>query len=179
MFLWETAEGRLAAVLHPDGPGDAFLQIHPAFRSAELEVAMLSVAETQFATTQADGSQRLAALGARGGYAAAGSAGAGAATAGATDHRNTSAAARMDQPIPDVRPAEGYTFAPWVMRPNCPRGVGFRGEHFTPTSRTRNTRAGSGIATSSVRRSTVATSTWSPWRPTVNWRLSARSGSTT
>ena len=35
------------------------MQTHPAFRSAELEVAMMSVAETQFATTQADGSQRL------------------------------------------------------------------------------------------------------------------------
>ena len=29
VFLWETAEGRLAAVLHPDGPGEAFLQVHP------------------------------------------------------------------------------------------------------------------------------------------------------
>ena len=58
-FPWETGDGRLAAVLHPDGPGEAFLQVHPAWRSAELEVAMMSVAETQFAVTQADGCQRL------------------------------------------------------------------------------------------------------------------------
>jgi mycothiol synthase len=59
VFLWETVDGRLAAVLHPDGPGEAFLQVHPAWRSAELDVAMMSVAETQFAVTQADGCQRL------------------------------------------------------------------------------------------------------------------------
>ncbi|RPH63438.1 MAG: GNAT family N-acetyltransferase, partial [Chloroflexi bacterium] len=59
VFLWETADGRLAAVLNPDGAGEAFLQVHPAFHSSELEVEMLSAAETQFATTQAGGSQRL------------------------------------------------------------------------------------------------------------------------
>ena len=106
VFLWETAEGRLAAVLHPDGPGEAFLEVHPAFRSAELEVAMLSVAETQFATTQADGSQRLVLwahegdtlrrdLLARRGYVRHGS----------PEHQRRRP---MDQPIPDFRPAEGY-----------------------------------------------------------------------
>ncbi len=59
VFLWETIEGRLAALLHPEAPGEAFLQIHPAFRSPELIVEMISVAETQFAVKQADGSQRL------------------------------------------------------------------------------------------------------------------------
>lgn len=59
IFMWETAESRLAAVLHPDGAGEACLQVHPAFRCREREVAMLSTAETQFATTQADGRQRL------------------------------------------------------------------------------------------------------------------------
>lgn len=59
VFLWETDDGRLAAVLHPEGAGEAFLQVHPAFRSAELDVEMISVAETQFAVTRADGRQRL------------------------------------------------------------------------------------------------------------------------
>jgi len=59
IFLWETADGKLVAALHPDGPGESFLQVHPAFRSPELEVEMMSVAETQFATTQAEGRQRL------------------------------------------------------------------------------------------------------------------------
>ncbi|MBP7692201.1 MAG: GNAT family N-acetyltransferase [Anaerolineales bacterium] len=59
VFLWETAAGRLAAVLNPDGAGEAFLQIHPDFHSPELEVEMMSTAETQFATRQAGGQQRL------------------------------------------------------------------------------------------------------------------------
>jgi GNAT superfamily N-acetyltransferase len=59
VFLWETDSGRLAAVLHPDGAGEAFLQVHPAFHTPELDVEMMSVAETQFATTKAEGNQRL------------------------------------------------------------------------------------------------------------------------
>lgn len=59
LFMWETVDGRLVAALHPDGPGEAFLQVHPNFRTPELEVEMMSVAETQFATTQAEGRQKL------------------------------------------------------------------------------------------------------------------------
>ena len=59
VFLWETAEGQIAAVLNPDGPGEAFLQVHPAFCSPELEVKLMSAAETQFAVSQPDGRQRL------------------------------------------------------------------------------------------------------------------------
>jgi ribosomal protein S18 acetylase RimI-like enzyme len=59
VFMWETSDGRLAAVLNPDGAGEAFLQVHPDFHSPELDVEMMSTAETQFATTQANGSQRL------------------------------------------------------------------------------------------------------------------------
>jgi ribosomal protein S18 acetylase RimI-like enzyme len=59
VFLWETPDGKLAAVLNPEGTGEAFLQIHPDFRSPELEVSMMSVAETQFATTRPGGKQHL------------------------------------------------------------------------------------------------------------------------
>ncbi|MBI5294146.1 MAG: GNAT family N-acetyltransferase [Chloroflexi bacterium] len=59
VFLWETADGKLVAALHPDGPGETFLQVHPNFRTPELEVEMMSVAETQIATTQPEGRQRL------------------------------------------------------------------------------------------------------------------------
>jgi mycothiol synthase len=107
VFLWEADGGRLAAVLHPDGPGEAYLKVHPAFRSAELEVAMLSVAETQFATTQADGSQRLVFWAHEGdalrrdllerrGYV----------RQGVPEYQRRRP---MDQPIPDIQPAEGYT----------------------------------------------------------------------
>lgn len=59
VFLWETTDGKLVAALHPDGMGEAFLDIHPEFRCPELEVEMMSVAETQFAVTQPDGRQQL------------------------------------------------------------------------------------------------------------------------
>jgi mycothiol synthase len=59
VFLWVTGSGYLAAVLHPESKGEVFLQVHPAFHTPELEVDMMSVAETQFAITQADGKQRL------------------------------------------------------------------------------------------------------------------------
>lgn len=58
VFLWEGADRQLAAVLNPGGPGEAFLHVHPAFRSVDLEVEMMNTAETQFAVSQ-QGSQRL------------------------------------------------------------------------------------------------------------------------
>ena len=59
VLLWKTNDDRLVAVLHPDGAGEAFLQVHPAFHSPELDVEMISVAETNFAVVRADGSQHL------------------------------------------------------------------------------------------------------------------------
>ena len=37
VFLWETADGEIAAVLNPEGEGDAHLQVHPELRTPELE----------------------------------------------------------------------------------------------------------------------------------------------
>ena len=107
VFMWETADGRLAAVLNPDGAGEAFLQVHPAFHSSELEVEMLSAAETQFATTQAGGSQRLVVwangndwarqdLLERRGYSKG-------------ENPEYQRRRDMSQPIPDFKPADGYT----------------------------------------------------------------------
>lgn len=45
IFLWETADGRLAAVLNQEGAGDVHLQVHPELRTPELEEEMLAVAE--------------------------------------------------------------------------------------------------------------------------------------
>ena len=36
--LWETADGRLVAAVHPEGRGDAYIQIHPDFRFLEEEI---------------------------------------------------------------------------------------------------------------------------------------------
>jgi GNAT superfamily N-acetyltransferase len=107
IFMWETADGRLAAVLNPDGAGEAFLQVHPAFHNAELDVDMLSAAETQFATTQAEGSQRLVVWAhgndqvrqdvlARRGYSRG-------------KHPEYQRRREMSQPVPDVSIPDGYT----------------------------------------------------------------------
>ncbi len=59
VWLWKTSDDRLAAVLHPARAGEAFLQVHPAFHTLDLDVEMILAAETQYATTQSEGSQRL------------------------------------------------------------------------------------------------------------------------
>lgn len=59
VFIWENEEGKIVAVLNPEGSGNAFLQIHPDYKNRELEIEMISIAETQFAATQTDGSQEL------------------------------------------------------------------------------------------------------------------------
>ena len=107
VFLWETEDRCLAAVLHPEGPGEAFLQVHPTWRSVDLEVAMIAAAETQYAVTQADGSQRLVVW----------------AHQGDTlrqdilqrrdyirgDHPEYQRRRTMDRPLTDFWPADGYT----------------------------------------------------------------------
>jgi mycothiol synthase len=45
IFLWETAAGRLAAVLNADNRDEAILTIHPDFHTPELEDEMIDVAE--------------------------------------------------------------------------------------------------------------------------------------
>ena len=48
-FIWETPEGQMAAVLHPEGRGEAHLHVHPGLRAPELEEEMLTVAEQRLA----------------------------------------------------------------------------------------------------------------------------------
>ena len=44
-FIWETGEGRIAAVLNPEGWGEVHLQVHPGLRAPELEEQMIAIAE--------------------------------------------------------------------------------------------------------------------------------------
>jgi ribosomal protein S18 acetylase RimI-like enzyme len=58
-YLWEQ-DGQLVAFLMPDGgPREAFLNVHPALRTVELEEEMLDVAEKELAVTTSAGSRRL------------------------------------------------------------------------------------------------------------------------
>jgi len=55
VFLWETEEGEIAAVLNPEGRGQVFLQRHPKFITPELTDEMLATAEQKLNTTGKDG----------------------------------------------------------------------------------------------------------------------------
>ncbi len=56
--LWET-DGQIVAMLNPDTPGEAFFQVHPALRSAELFEDMLDIAEAKLPNQKEAGSKEL------------------------------------------------------------------------------------------------------------------------
>ena len=58
VWLWEH-DSQIVAVLNPDGPGEAFLQMHPAFRTVALLEAMLAKAEGRLAEVAEDGRRTL------------------------------------------------------------------------------------------------------------------------
>ncbi len=107
VFLWETEDNALAAVLNPDALGEAFLQIHPRYRSTALADEMLALAEQKFSTPRADGKAELRTWA----YALD------EPIKVALIHRGyikteTAEYQRwqwLDRAIPDIPPAEGYT----------------------------------------------------------------------
>jgi len=60
VFIWETPDGQIAAVLNREGRGQVSLQVHPALRTPELEGQMLVVAEEHLAARDSKGRQKLA-----------------------------------------------------------------------------------------------------------------------
>ena len=60
VLLWETPDGKLVAVLNAEGKGNAFLQMHPEFRTEELEEEMIAVAEKRLWTVAKDGKNKVA-----------------------------------------------------------------------------------------------------------------------
>jgi len=59
IFLWETDTSQIAAVLNPEGHGQAHLQVDPTFRSPELDEEMVTIAEERLAVTAQDGRRSL------------------------------------------------------------------------------------------------------------------------
>ena len=57
VHLWEAGDGRLVGAVHPEGKGEAHLQLHPDFRSLEAE--MIAWAEANLAAPDNNGQQRL------------------------------------------------------------------------------------------------------------------------
>jgi len=59
IWLWETSDGQIIAVLNPESRGQAFLHIHPDSQSPDLIDEMLSAAEQQIAVQTAAGASEL------------------------------------------------------------------------------------------------------------------------
>lgn len=58
-FIWESREGRIAAVLNPEGKGEAFLQVHPDHHTNGQIEEMVMVAEEQLSTADPNGERKL------------------------------------------------------------------------------------------------------------------------
>lgn len=55
VFLWETSDKKIAAVLNPENTGVAFMQVHPGFVTQALEEEMLVLAEEHLSKPLPDG----------------------------------------------------------------------------------------------------------------------------
>ena len=58
-FVWTTDDGQIVAMINPDSRGDAYLQVHPAYRTPELEEEMICMAEARLAIPAAEGGRTL------------------------------------------------------------------------------------------------------------------------
>jgi mycothiol synthase len=58
VFLWETSAGEIVAMLNPEERGQAFLQVHPGYRTPELERQMLDLSEQRL-SVECSGKRRL------------------------------------------------------------------------------------------------------------------------
>jgi GNAT superfamily N-acetyltransferase len=59
VFLWETGEGEISALLTLEGDGQAFLQVDPGYRIPGLEEEMLAIAEQHLSERDDEGRRRL------------------------------------------------------------------------------------------------------------------------
>ena len=59
LFIWETPDGQIAAVLNPEGHGQVFLQRHPDFISPDLDAAMIALAEDRLTAPNQDDRRQL------------------------------------------------------------------------------------------------------------------------
>ena len=59
IFFWETETREVAAILNPEGKGQAYLQIHPKYRTPELVEEMIVTAEEHFKHPNREGKMRV------------------------------------------------------------------------------------------------------------------------
>jgi mycothiol synthase len=110
VFIWEQSDGQIAAVLNPEEKSQAFLQVHPGCRTAELEADMIALAEERLATAGPDGHRDLSiwadsqdrlrheSLGRRG-----------FRRADLPEQEEVTHRRSLDTPLPDAPPTAGYT----------------------------------------------------------------------
>lgn len=58
VFIWEDSDSKIVAVLNREAPGSCWLQIHPDYRSPELEEEMIKVAAAHLTVPTPEGKQR-------------------------------------------------------------------------------------------------------------------------
>lgn len=133
VVLWEDAAGEIVAAVNPEGPGEAHLQVDPGIASAELDEAMIEVAEARLAATR-DGQRRLQlfvdaadttrqAILARRGFRRLEQAG-----VGEWQHRR-----ELSDPLPDMPATPGYEIRPMgdgleLLERCYASGLGFHGD---------------------------------------------------
>lgn len=59
IHIWETKDRRVVAFIIPDGRANVYLQVHPEFRTEELEAEMLEVSETYLAAPDSHGRNQI------------------------------------------------------------------------------------------------------------------------
>ena len=107
VFIWETEDQQIAAVLNPEDKGEVFMQVHPGMRTRELEEEMLSVAEKRLSTVGQNGRPKVRVwtdehdgprqeILERRGYV----------RHGMSEYQRRRS---LDAPIPEAEPPEGYT----------------------------------------------------------------------
>ncbi len=113
VFLWETLEGEIGAVINPEGNGEACLQVHPEFQSAELIDSMVRTAQDHLYGTTPEGKKRLI-VWAHEGDAERQSVLKGCGFEKKEDFtwQERQRQRGLDQPLPEFPLAEGYTVRP-------------------------------------------------------------------
>ncbi len=59
VFFWETTDGQMIALVHPDNPGEAFIQVEPGYSTESFEEELVTQAEQFLAQHLPDGSRKL------------------------------------------------------------------------------------------------------------------------
>ncbi|MCP5101400.1 MAG: GNAT family N-acetyltransferase [Chloroflexi bacterium] len=115
--IWETVDGKIVAVLNAEGRGEAFLQIHPHVYTAELVNSILRVAEKDLVVEQ-EGQRKLTVWVNEQDTMVNGRLQADGYKRGEWPEHVWSRS--LDQPVPEVRVAEGYEIRPLARLDELP-----------------------------------------------------------